>query len=100
MTDDTWHTSARIEQKRRLDAQLADYKASLGHCTKTYAWNTAGLVMGSIYEMQCYALLTAAESAEYQAQVRAAYGEAVPDGLALFDEIWLWDPHNPPEPEQ
>jgi hypothetical protein len=92
--DDRWHTGARLELKRRLDVQLFDFKYSLGHSTYYEAWNGAGLVMGSIHEMQDYGLLTPDEVADYQTQVRSAYAEAQPADLALFDQIWMWDPLN------
>lgn len=91
---DPWHTGARVELKRRLDLQLYDFKYSLGHSTANEAWNGAGLVMGSIHEMQEYGLLTAEEVAVYQAQVRSAYAAAQPDELYLFDDLWMWDPLN------
>lgn len=90
--DEPWHTGARVELKRRLDLQLFDFKHSLGHSTYFEAWNAAGLVMGSIHEMQKYGLLTPAEVAEYQAQVRSAFAEAQPGDLTLFDQLWMWDP--------
>jgi hypothetical protein len=96
----TWHTAARIEQKRRLDIQIFDYKHSLGHATYYEAWKTAGLVMGTIGELQGYGLLEPAEVAEYQAQVRTAFAEAQPADLELFDQLWMWDPMNPPEQTQ
>ena len=90
--DERWHTGARVELKKRLDVQVFDFNYSLGHSTSFEAWNAAGLVMGSIHDMQEYDLLTLVEVAKYQAQVRTAFAEAHPADLALFDQIWMWDP--------
>jgi hypothetical protein len=94
--DEPWHTAARVEQKRRLDLQLFDYKYSLGHSTLYEAFNGAGLVAGAIHELQEYGLLEPAEVAEYLAQLRNAYAETQPrpDDLELFDQLWMWDPLN------
>ena len=90
--DERWHTGARVELKKRLDVQVFDFNYSLGHSTSFEAWNAAGLVMGSIHDMQDYGLLTPAEVVDYQNQVRTAYGAAQPSDLDLFDQIWMWDP--------
>jgi len=90
--DERWHVGARVELKHRLEVQLFDFKYSLGHSTFYEAWNAAGLVMGSISNMQDYGLLTPAEVVDYQNQVRTAYGAAQPSDLDLFDQIWMWDP--------
>lgn len=95
--DEPWHTAARVEQKRRLDLQLTDYKAALGNCTLYEAFRDGGLVAGSIHDMQEYGLLEPAEVAEYLAQLLNAYAETqpLPADLELFDHLWMWDPLEP-----
>lgn len=90
--DEHWRNGARTELKRRLDIQLYDFKYSLGHSTYYEAWNSSGLVMGSIHEMQMYGLLSVEETRAYQVQVRTAFAEVHPSDLELFDQIWMWEP--------